>query len=162
MHGQPNLVTDAANDGDTAELLVLQRCCWVAEAIANGTLDIPPLHETHDEVREWVRSWTVLTVRDGPRLVAAVRGRLVGGTWEIGRLMVAPDLAGQGIGRELLAHIERLAPTDTATFELFTGARSTRNINLYERAGYRMLDSSSAVPPGHIVGAIVLRKSAST
>lgn len=142
---------------DAAELLVLQRCCWVSEAIANDTLDIPPLHETLDDVRAWIGSWTVLTMRDGPRLVAAVRGRLVGETWEVGRLMVAPDLAGHGIGRRLLTQIERLAPDGATTFELFTGARSTRNIDLYERAGYRVVDSS-AVPPGHITGAVVLRK----
>lgn len=161
MHDQSNLVTGVAGDPDTAELMVLQRCCWVSEAFANETLDIPPLRETLDDIRDWVGSWTVLVMRDGPRLVAAVRGRLVGATWEIGRLMVAPDLTGRGIGRRLLAHIERLAPTDTTTFELFTGARSTRNIDLYERAGYRVVDSVD-VPPGHITGAIVLRKPASS
>lgn len=89
MHEQLNLVTRVAGDPDTAELLVLQRCCWVSEAFANDTLDIPPLRETLDDIRDWVGSWTVLTMRDGPRLIAAVRGRLVGETWEIGRLMVA-------------------------------------------------------------------------
>jgi GNAT superfamily N-acetyltransferase len=161
MHDQSNLITCVAGDPDTAELLVLQRCCWVSEAFANDTLDIPPLRETLDDIRDWVGSWTVLTMRDGPRLIAAVRGRLVGETWEIGRLMVAPDLSGQGIGRRLLAHIERLAPVDAAMFELFTGARSTRNIELYERAGYRVADSV-AVTPGHITGAIVLRKPATS
>ncbi|GGF15824.1 GNAT family N-acetyltransferase [Williamsia phyllosphaerae] len=159
--GDPSATADMViadgTDEDAAELLVLQRCCWVSEAIANDTLDIPPLHESLDDVASWIRSWTVLTMRDGPRLVAAVRGRLIGETWEIGRLMVAPDLAGLGIGRRLLAQIERLAPTEAMTFELFTGARSGRNIDLYERSGYRVVDSS-AVPPGHISGAVVLRK----
>ena len=153
----PERVTAVPTADDAPELLVLQRCCWVSEAIANDTLDIPPLHESLADVRAWIDEWTVLTVRDEPRLVAAVRGRLMGDTWEIGRLMVAPDLAGQGIGRRLLAQIERLAPAQATTFELFTGARSTRNIELYERAGYRIVDSS-AVPPGHISGAVVLRK----
>ncbi len=157
MHDQSGLVIGVARDADAAELLVLQRCCWVAEAIANDTLDIPPLHESLADVRAWIGEWTVLTVRDGTRLVGAVRGRLVGDTWEIGRLMVAPDLAGRGLGRRLLEQAERLAPSETTTFELFTGARSARNIDLYERAGYRVVESS-AVPPGHISGAVVLRK----
>lgn len=126
--------------------------------MVNDTLDIPPLLETLDEVRTWVTQWSVLTVRDGHRLVGAVRGRPIDDTWEIGRLMVAPDLAGQGLGRHLLDRVEQLAPSHTRTFELFTGARSTRNIRLYERAGYRIVEDD-LVPDGHIAGAIVLRKS---
>ncbi|MDZ7929849.1 MAG: GNAT family N-acetyltransferase [Rhodococcus sp. (in: high G+C Gram-positive bacteria)] len=146
-----------ATEVDGAELLVLQRCCWVQEAFANDTLDIPPLRETLDEVKLWIDEWNVLIVRDGHRLVGAVRGRLVGHTWEIGRVMVAPDLAGRGLGRRLLDEVERLAPAEASTFELFTGARSSRNIDLYQRAGYRIVDVDET-PPGHIRGAIVLRK----
>jgi hypothetical protein len=40
-----------ATPGDAAELMVLQRCCWVDEAIANDTFDVPALRETVDEVR---------------------------------------------------------------------------------------------------------------
>ena len=131
-----------ATAADAAELLVLQRCCWVAEAIVNGTLDIPALHEGLDDVRAWTTSWDVWTVRRRGRLVAAVRAREADGAWEVGRLMVAPDLAGRGIGRWLLAHAESRAPDGTAAFALVTGSRSTRNIDLYERAGYRITSGS--------------------
>lgn len=154
----PEALTSVATTADAPELLVLQRCCWVAEAIANDTLDIPPLHETLTHVVAWIGDWTVLTVRDGPRLIGAVRGRLVGDTWEIGRLKVAPDMAGQGLGRRLLAQVERIAPQTTAAFELFTGAKSVRNLDLYRRAGYKMVDTT--VPTGHITGAVTLRKPA--
>ena len=50
--------------------------------------------------------WTTLVLRSGGRLVGAVRAHLVGDTWDIGRLMVAPDLQGRGIGRLLLDAIE--------------------------------------------------------
>ena len=40
-----------ATAADAAELLVLQRCCWVEEALANQTLDIPALHESLDDQR---------------------------------------------------------------------------------------------------------------
>ena len=40
-----------AGQDDAAELLVLQRCCWVDEAIANDTLDIGALHESLDDIR---------------------------------------------------------------------------------------------------------------
>ncbi len=132
----------AATD-DLAELLVLQRCCWVQEAIVNDTLDIPALHETFDDLRAWAVSWQVWTVRLHGRLVAAVRARAAGGVWEIGRLMVAPDLAGQGIGRWLLAYAESQAPRGTTSFALVTGSCSSRNIDLYQRTGYRITSPST-------------------
>ena len=130
---------------DAAELLVLQRCCWVAEAIVNDTLGIPALHEDLDDVHAWTTSWDVWTVRRRGRLVAAVRAREADGAWEIGRLMVAPDLAGRGIGRRLLAHAESRAPEGATAFALVTGSRSTRNIDLYRRAGYRITSGSPGV-----------------
>jgi NAD(P)H-dependent FMN reductase/GNAT superfamily N-acetyltransferase len=135
-HASGASLTPAVAD-DAAELLVLQRCCWVQEALANDTLDIPALRETLDDVREWSASWQVWTARRHGRLVGAVRARAAGDTWAIGRLMVAPDLAGQGIGRWLLAHAESQAPPRTVGYTLVTGARSARNIGLYQRAGYR-------------------------
>ncbi len=145
-----------ARPEDCPELLVLQRCCWVQEAVLNDTLDIPALHETLEDVRDWTKTWSVWVLRDGHRLVGAVRARLEGGCWELGRLMVAPDLAGRGLGRRLLEHAEAHAPADVRRFALFTGARSTRNITLYQRAGYRLTDAPGA--GGHIKGAVYLEK----
>lgn len=133
---------------DAAELLVLQRCCWVAEAVANETLDIPPLHESLDDVRAWLEDWSTWCLRADGRLVGAVRARGEGPTWEIGRLMVAPDLSGRGIGRWLLRHAETQAPGGIDTITLFTGASSVRNIAMYERAGYRR--TGEPAPPNAV------------
>lgn len=154
----PGSTLSLFTSADLAELVVLQRCSWVSEAIINATLDIPALHENHDEVLAWANAWTTLVVRAEGRLVAAVRGRQEGTSWEIGRLMVAPDLAGRGIGSTLLAAIESLAPHGVDNFSLFTGARSVRNIALYERAGYRLTDAPDPNSPGHISGAVYLAK----
>ena len=59
-----------AGPDDAAELLVLQRCCWVDEAIANDTLDIAALHESLDDVRASLGEWMTWTVRVSGRLVA--------------------------------------------------------------------------------------------
>ena len=137
-----------AVDADAAELLVLQRCCWVEEAIANETLDIVALHESLDDVRRWMAEWTTWCVRIGGRLVGVVRARREGTVWEIGRLMVAPDLAGRGLGRWLLGIADAAAPDDVDVISLFTGAKSTRNIAIYERAGFRR--TGVAAPPGAV------------
>jgi GNAT superfamily N-acetyltransferase len=133
---------------DAPELLVLQRCCWVDEAIANDTLDVQALHETLDDVRAWVEVWTTSCVRVGGRLVGAVRALQEGSSWEIGRLMVAPDLAGKGLGGWLLRFAEDQAPADVESITLFTGVRSLRNIAMYEGAGFRR--TLAPAPPGAV------------
>lgn len=147
-----------ARGEDVAELLVLQRCCWVTEAILNDTLAIPALHEDSEIVRAWVEEKHVWTVRLGLRLVAAVRAHQDGDRWNIGRLMVAPDLRGAGLGRWLLHYAESQAPASARHVDLFTGGRSERNIQMYRAAGYKLTE-----PPGeklghHISGAVFLTK----
>jgi tRNA (guanine37-N1)-methyltransferase len=126
-----------ATPSDAGELLTLQLACWVREAQANETLDIPPLREDLAAVQAWLGTWTTFVVRSGTRLVAAVRGRLEGDTWEVGRLMVAPDLRGRGLGRWLLGHVESAAPGEARRVSLVTGARSEANLRMCKKAGYR-------------------------
>jgi tRNA (guanine37-N1)-methyltransferase len=142
-----------AAPADAAELLTLQRACWVQEQQANPGVHIPPLYEDLADVQAWLGEWTTLVLRSGGRLVGAGRGRLMFDTWDIGRLMVAPDLQGRGIGRLLLDAVERAAPDAATSFVLFTGALSDRNIRIYKKAGYRMLGPDPDTP-----GAVRLTK----
>jgi len=135
----------AVRPGDAGELLTLQRACWVQESFANPGIEIDALTETYDDVRAWTAEGTVLVAHSAGRLVGAVKARLHGSTWDVGRLMVAPDLQGRGLGRMLLARIEEAAPAEAAGFELFTGAGSARNQRIYKKAGYR---SRGEVRPG--------------
>lgn len=140
-----------ATAGDAAELLTLQRACWVQEALANDSLDIPALHESLDDVRAWLGEWDTWVVRRAGRLVGAVRGRLEdGSSWDIGRIMVAPDLQGSGLGRVLLDHIQAVAPARATSYVLFTGADSVRNQRMYKKAGFRLRPDLEA-PPGAVV-----------
>jgi tRNA (guanine37-N1)-methyltransferase len=137
--------------GDAAELLTLQRACWVQEALANDSLDIPALHESYDDVVAWLQVWDTWVVRRAGRLVGAVRGRLEDdGAWDIGRVMVAPDQQGTGLGRVLLEHIQAVAPEQATSYVLFTGAASERNLRMYRKAGFRLRRDLPA-PPGAVV-----------
>jgi tRNA (guanine37-N1)-methyltransferase len=147
-----------ATPADAGEILTLQLACWVAEAHANPGVEIPALHETLEDVRRWLATWTVIVRRREGRLVAAARGRVERhgdhtGAWDIGRLMVAPDLQGQGLGRDMLARIEAVAPADAAAYVLFTGAGSMDNLRMYKAAGYRLRGPLAGAP-----GAVVLTK----
>lgn len=121
---------------DAAEVTVLQRCCWVDEALANDTLALAPLHETPDDVRRWLSDWDVTGLwRDG-RLLGMVRTRREGGTTRVGRLAVVPDLRGTGVGRWLLRRAQAGLAPGCERVVLSTGARSDRNLRLYESEGF--------------------------
>ena len=138
---------------DAGQILTLQRACWLQEQQANPGVRIPALHESLDDVRRWLDAWTVLTVRRGERLVGAARARSEGELWDVGRLMVAPDLQGQGLGRALLEAVEAAAPAEATSLVLFTGAGSVDNLRFYKRAGYRVRGEEPDVP-----GAVRLSK----
>ena len=147
-----------ATPADAGEILTLQLACWVAEQQANPGVEIHAQHETLEDVRRWLGQWTVIVRRREGRLVAAARGRVErggehAGTWDVGRLMVAPDLQGHGLGRDMLERIEAAAPVDVATYVLFTGAGSAANLRMYKKAGYRMRGLAPGEP-----GAVVLTK----
>ena len=141
--------------GDAGELFTLQRACWLQEQQANPGVPIPALEESFDDVRDWIGEGTVLVARSHGRLVGAVRGVQRDRAWHVGRLMVAPDLQGSGLGRALLAAIEAAAPADATSYALFTGAGSKRNQKMYKRAGYRLAGS-----PGPGVVSMVKQRTA--
>ena len=146
-----------AQPADAGELLTLQRCCWVSEAQPNdvqpeSALSFPPLVESLDDVRRSFGTWTTVVVRVAGRLVASVRGRLTADqVWEIGRLMVAPDLEGRGLGRWLLSHIEDAAPPEATSYRLVTGARSERSLPMFRKAGYRRAAAGADGPEPGVV-----------
>ena len=144
-----------ATPADAAELLVLQRACWAPEGLASGDWVVPPLAETLEEVRAAVGEWPTYAVRTASvegglgRLVGSVRGRVRTGdpaVWETTRLMVAPDLQGRGLGRELLALSEAAAPASVTTFWLTTGVVAAQNQRFYRRAGYRRAPGEPTYP----------------
>ena len=121
----------------------------MTEGRAHGSFDIPPLVETLEDVVAALSQWQTWTVRAAGRLVGSVRGRRDphdASTWQVGRLMVAPDLQGRGLGRALLAHGEAAAPADVAAYWINTGRGSERNLRTYRRAGYRAVPGEGAYP----------------
>jgi ribosomal protein S18 acetylase RimI-like enzyme len=136
-----------ASVSDAGELLTVQRAAYVSEARLHETFQLPPLTETLDEVRAAVASATVLKALAGGRIVGAVRGVVADRTGHIGRLAVAPDVQGHGIGTRLVRAIESVLSDRVDRFELFTGPRSEANVRLYERLGYQRIATPSGREP---------------
>jgi GNAT superfamily N-acetyltransferase len=116
------------------ELLTLQRAAYVPEVQLYDDVRLPALVQTLDELADELSRSSCLAARAGSRLVGAVRAHERDGVLHVGRLIVAPDLQGRGIGTRLLLAAERTTRLARAT--LLTGARSTANLRLYRRHGY--------------------------
>lgn len=138
---------------DAGEVLTLQRAAFVSEAQIYGSTDMPPLTQTLEQVEEELRDCIGWTARKGQRLVGALRARQDGGLLLIGRIAIAPDVQGEGIGRMLLETAE--TSTDATEAELFTGSLSEANLRLYLRCGYR---ETERIPQGDGTDQVFLRK----
>ncbi|WP_091231541.1 GNAT family N-acetyltransferase [Microbacterium sp. 3J1] len=147
------LVIAPISETDAGEVLTLQRAAFVSEAQIYGSADMPPLTQTLAEVESELRAGSGLTARIGGRLVGAIRYVESDGMLLIGRIAIAPDMQGEGIGRTLLDAAEKASTADVA--ELFTGSLSEANIRLYEACGYR---ESQRIPDGDGTEQVFLRK----
>jgi GNAT superfamily N-acetyltransferase len=130
------VLIERAVAADAGEILTLQRAAYVSEAQLYGDPYIPPLVESLEQVRKVIESALVLKAVEAGRVVGAVRGRLAGTTCLVGRLVVAPDRQGQGLGTALLGALHEAMP-EAQAFDLFTGHLSAGNLSLYRRLGYR-------------------------
>ncbi len=161
-HGAGETDIRLATPADLPELHVLTRACWVEVALAQEsqgihetreTLAVPALTESLEDARAALETHATWVAVKGGRVVGSVRTARQGDEWSIGRLCVAPDLRGEGLGRRLLEHAESTAPDDVRSFTLDTGEGSD-DLRLYRRTGYRLDASAQPDEPG----AVRLRK----
>lgn len=123
---------------DAGELLTVRRAAFVSEAQVFNDPHIPALTQTLDELIVDLESEDVVTLGAwaGHRLVGSIRVGIEDGKATIGRLAVAPDKQGAGIGTQLLFAVLGYLPEDTKEVWVFTGQNSKHNIALYNKAGY--------------------------
>jgi ribosomal protein S18 acetylase RimI-like enzyme len=133
------MVIQEAKRKDLQEILDLQYLAYQSEAQLLNNSNIPPLKQTLEELEKEFEIGKILVVIDEhDKIIGSVRFYSQNETLYIGKLIVHPDLQSQGIGTRLLKEIERICPSDR--YELFTSSKSTRNIKLYERAGYHIFE----------------------
>jgi ribosomal protein S18 acetylase RimI-like enzyme len=150
---EADIVLSPISVDDAGELLTVQRAAFVSEALIYGSVDMPPLTQTLDELEAELRESDGWVARVDGRLVGAIRSRESEGLLLIGRIAIAPDMQGFGIGRALLDAAESHSGAEEA--ELFTGSLSEANIRLYERCGYV---ETERVDQGDGVQEVYLRK----
>ncbi len=131
------MIIKRAEMSDLEEILELQYLAYQSEAKLLNNPNIPPLQETIDQLMEEYEKGIILkAVEENGEIIGSVRAYLENDTVYIGKLIVHPTFQGKGIGTKLLHTIEN--EYGNVRYELFTSKKSTRNIKLYERIGYKV------------------------
>ena len=123
-----------ATESDLPQISALQKAALESEARLVENWNIPPLTQTLEELAEDLRTGVILKAVDEQTLVGTVRAHMAEGTAHIGRLAVLPQWQGRGYGSALMTAI--LSAAKAVRYELFTSAKSERNLRLYEKFGF--------------------------
>ena len=126
-----------AQSEDLEAILQLQYTAYQSEAAIHNDYTIQPLRQTLDELIAEFHKGVILKAVLDEKIVGSVRAYADGGTVYIGKLIVHPDHQGKGLGKSLLAQIEK--NFRQKRFELFTALKSDRNTRFYKKAGYTRL-----------------------
>lgn len=141
----PDAGTDAdatrialVDDSHAGELLTLRRAAFVSEAQLYDDPNIPPLTQTLAELRADMARDDVVTIGawEGTRLVGSIRVEIEEQRANLGRLAVAPDKQGRGIGTSLLFAVLPFLPEEVTEIWVFTGKDSKQNLAMYTKHGY--------------------------
>ena len=130
------LITSATSE-DAAVIRKIQLRAFAEEGRLSENLEIPPLMEAVESIELLIRTQTVLTAKDGNRIVGSARGIVEGSTCAIRGVLVEPSYQEQGIGAALLRAVELQHP-DVERFELTTNTLVPGNVAFYERRGYKV------------------------
>ena len=145
-----DIIVLQASQQDAAEILSLQKRAYQSEAQLYDDWTIPPLLESLSEIEVEFETTLFLKAMNADAIIGSVRASLDSGTCRVGRLIVHPDYRRQGIGAMMMEKIETFFPS-AKRFELFTGTRSTDNIRLYHKLGYRQFREEELSPKVRLV-----------
>ena len=133
-----------AQKADAEEILRLQYIAYQSEAEIYNNDSIQPLTQTLGQAMEEFPMGVVLKAVSDGVIIGSVRACERQDGVYVGKLMVHPEYQNQGVGKRLLQAIER--KFQGKRFELFTGAKSEKNLALYEKCGYRRFRTEEAAP----------------
>ena len=125
----------AAKD-DLSKILDLQKLAYLSEAEIHNDYSIQPLTQTIEELENEYENCIILKlVENNNEIVGSIRAHEKNEHVYVGKLIVHPNFQNKGYGTKLLNVIETYY--ECKTFELFTSAKSEKNLYLYKKNGYK-------------------------
>ena len=133
-----------AQENDAAEILRLQYAAFQSEAIRYNNFTVQSMTQTLEQKVSEFQGGVILKAVLNNKIIGSVRAYEDSGTAYIGKLIVLPGFQNRGIGKRLLRAIEN--EFQGKRFELSTGAKSEKNLALYEKCGYTRFKTEEASP----------------
>ena len=124
-----------ARPEDASAIHAIQMRAFAEEGRLSESTQIPPLVEDVAAIELHIRTQTVLTARDGERIIGSARGIREGSICTIRGVGVEPSCQGRGVGADLLRAVEA-AHASAERFVLTTNTLVPGNVAFYERRGY--------------------------
>ncbi|MCC7561988.1 MAG: GNAT family N-acetyltransferase [Methanobrevibacter arboriphilus] len=134
------MIIEKANSNDLDEILDLQKLSYITEAELYNDNSIEPLNQTIDEIIEEFQKGVILKAFDYEYgIIGSIRAVKSNNNILIRKLIVHPDFQNMGIGKKLLSAIENyyISLYSNIEFYLFTGYKSSKNLYLYRKCGYK-------------------------
>lgn len=129
---------------DLEEILYLQKLAYMPEAHYYNFFELPALTQTYEELEKELNKKIILKAVIDSKIVGTVRAYKIDETCYIEKLAVHPDFQKQNIGKTLMLEIEKHFP-DIKKYELFTGHKNLRNIAIYKKLGYKIMDKTKVI-----------------
>ncbi|MDD2643777.1 MAG: GNAT family N-acetyltransferase [Methanobacteriaceae archaeon] len=125
-----------ATISDLRSILELQYLAYQKEAEILDDYELDPLKETEEEIEEAFFNGVILkAIDDLGHIVGSVRAFKKEDTVFIERLIVDPNLTGNGIGSKLLDAAEKLLPSKR--YEFFSSDIISHNLDFFRNNGYK-------------------------
>lgn len=137
-----DIQVEIASIKDAEEILQVQKEAFEGQAKIYDNYELPPLTQSLDSIKNEFKTKAFLKVLWNGQIIASVRFEEKDNFVSIDRIVVKPEHQNKGIGTAMLNRIETFVPNAVA-FRLFTGNKSARNIHLYEKHGYRIMNKKT-------------------
>lgn len=130
------IVVRAAMPSDAKRILSIQKAAFSRYVGPLRRKQIPPLHETPEELKNDLIAKSVLLAEYDGTIAGSVRYTIRGGVCHIERLSVLPSLQKRGIGRALLDAVEQACIGRSHKLCLETGLLAANLIPFYTKLGF--------------------------
>lgn len=132
---------DLKNDHILTRVMEIQKKAYLVEAEYIKNMNLPPLHETSEQVRSSDEIWVGHMIRE--QLAGLISYKIYDGhICDIHRLAVDPQFFRNGIATALLSYVLSLPQIDQ--WEVSTAKSNKPAIHLYRKYGFQIVRESGA------------------
>lgn len=117
------------------KILEIQKEAFLDQSKIYNNKVLPPLTQSLEDLINDFNKYFFFAALVDDQIVGSVKSKFDGNTCHIGRLCVKKKYQNIGIGKQLMNSVECFY-NDVKRFELFTGKKSLKNIDLYKKLGY--------------------------